>query len=524
MFLDLNPEARQGHLDTLVLARLRFPNIKVTDSDLVLKGKLDSKLHGKDSLEAWGQRVGIHKAKYEGGFDAWSQEMQDYCLQDCRSGVALWEYLKVDEMDPRSVWLEHGVAEVCDRMEQAGWPFNVKKAGVLYTVLATRKEELEKSLVATYGSWQEVDKIFTPKRDDKKRGYVKGVEVTKYKTVTFNPGSRQHIIKKLLEGGWVPEVFTPSGQAKLDEDTLEGLDVPEAKDLVEYLMVQKRLGQLADGNNGWLKLVRNGHIHAGYNTMGTVTGRASHMKPNIGQVPANDSPYGPECRDLFEVIKGFRLLGADFEGLELRCLASYMARFDQGAYGEVVCDGDPHTVNQKAAGLPTRANAKTFIYGFLYGAGDAKIGKIVGLGAEAGGHLKRKFLRGLPALGYLKSTVGEAAKKGFLLGLDGRHIPVRSKHAALNSLLQSAGAVLCKTWLVDTYEALLTAGFTWGWDGDFVIVGWIHDELQIAVREGLEDTLGPLVVACAQQAANRYKFRCRLDSKYVVGNSWKETH
>lgn len=510
--------------DTMILARLAHPNIKRTDGDLVLAGKLNSKLHGKDSLEAWGQRVGIHKADYQGGWEEWSQEMQDYCLQDCRTGKALWRFLRVDDMDPRSVELEHRVAHVCFLMEEAGWPFDEQKAGALYTRLVSRRDELENALVAKFGSWQAVDKVFVPKRDNKKLGYKAGVEVTKYKTVVFNPGSRQHIEKKLRELGWKPEVFTPSGQAQLDEDILSQIDIPEAKDIIEYLLVQKRLGQIADGDNGWLKLVRKGKIHASYNTMGTVTGRASHLKPNIAQTPANDAPYGAECRALFTVPPGYTLLGADFEGLELRCLASYMANFDGGEYGHAVCDGDVHTINQQAAGLPTRSNAKTFIYGFLYGAGDAKIGKIVGGDAKRGAELKERFLAGLPALLRVRKAVQQGAGKGWLKGLDGRRVPVRSAHAALNSLLQSAGAILCKTWLADTYDALLEAGYKWGWGGDFVILGWIHDELQIAVREGLEAEIGAIVVRCAQQAGSRYDFKCRLDSKFVTGKSWKETH
>lgn len=520
--------------DTLVLARLKHPNLKVTDTALVQKGTLPNRLHGRDSLEAWGYRVGIHKAGYEGGFEAWSQEMQDYCMQDVRTGKALWLHLNPDAMDPRSVELEHRAAEVTFEMEMAGWDFDEKAAGELYTTLVARRHELETALVEKFGSWQEVARVLIPKRDNKTRGYKAGVPVTIYKTVTFNPNSRKHIEKKLREYGWEPDEFTPSGQAKLDEEVLENIELPEAQTLIEFLMVQKRIGQLGDGKQSWLQQVKQGKIHCSYKTMGTVTGRAAHV-PNISQVPkvrknkAGETLYGAEgkwsgaeCRALFKPRKGHKALGADFEGLELRCLSHYMTPFDKGAYGQVVCDGDIHTVNQKAAGLPTRDNAKTFIYGWLYGAGDAKIGSIVGKGRSAGAVLKAKFLRGLPALGKLRQVVAQAAAKGWLRGLDGRHIPVRAKHAALNSLLQSAGAVLCKVWLVNTYDALLAAGYRW--EDDFVILGWIHDELQLSVREGLEDEIGTIVVKCAQEAGEAFGFKCRLDSKYIVGNSWKETH
>ncbi len=534
----LKPERQ----DSVILAKLANSDLKRDDAELVKKGKLDKNLQGSDKLKAWGQRIGEHKAEYEGGFDAWNQEMQDYCAQDVRTGKALWWHLDVDNMDPRSIWVEHRAYEVTSLMTEAGWPFKEEVAGFLYSELVGQKAEIEQELVDKFGSWQEVDKVLIPKRDNKKLGYVTGVPVTKYKTITFNPGSRRHIEKKLREAGWEPTEFTPSGQAKLDEPILLEVaeDYPEAKLIVEYLLLQKRLGQIGDGDNGWLKLVKNGRIHATYHCMGTVTGRASHAKPNIAQVPkvktgkdadgnkiilyGRAGVWGADCRDLFTVPEGWSLVGADFEGLELRCLASYMAAFDKGEYGKVVCDGDIHTVNQKAAGLPSRDNAKTFIYGWLYGAGDLKIGKIVGKGAAVGKRLKAKFLSGLPALAKLRKVVSTAAEKGWLKGLDGRRIPIRAKHAALNSLLQSCGAILCKTWLIDSYDALLAAGYRWGWDGDFVILGWIHDELQIAVREGLEDAIGDIVVKCAQEAGARYTFRCRLDSKAVPGKTWKDTH
>ncbi|MBB4039135.1 DNA polymerase I-like protein with 3'-5' exonuclease and polymerase domains [Microvirga flocculans] len=579
--------------DSLVLARLAYPNIKKTDKELVKDG-FPGKLVGKDSLEAWGHRVGIHKADYQGGFDAWSQEMQDYCLQDCVTGAALYRYLKVHEMDQRAVTLEHRATEVCFAMEMAGWPFDEKAAGELYTKLTARKQELEEHLVKKFGSWQEVDRIFTPKRPNAKLGYTgtwveeeyveytkegdpiwktrkvfKGDPVTKYKTVTFNPGSRKHIIKKLLEAGWKPDEYTDKGSPKLDEEVLENLDLPEAKDLIEFLLVQKRLGQLGDGKQAWLQHVKNGKIHASYNTMGTVTGRAAHYNPNIAQVPKGSKPYGKECRALFTVPKGWKLLGCDFEGLELRCLAHWMAAFDKGTYADTVVNGDVHWTHSIAMGLiegerdkesllhdTVRDNSKTITYADLYGCGPAKAGNIVfglvnnlknlklttaadelyrkffgkatSVGPKqlenAGKKLKQSLLKYFPARKRLIEVVGSKAEKGFLKSLDGRHVPVRAKHSALNSLLQSTGAILCKRWLVDTHDNLIAAGYRWGWDGDFVILGWIHDELQIAVREGLEDVIGPIVVQSAKDTGPKYGFRCRLDSKYIVGNSWKETH
>ena len=183
----------------------------------------------------------------------------------------------------------------------------------------------------------------------------------------------------------------------VNETTLKAIEdsIPEAKLLLEYLMLIKRLGQLSEGNNGWLKLSKNGRIHYRTNTLGAVTGRATASKPNIQQVPSDRAEYGKECRDLFYAPKGWELLGSDQSGIELRALASYMAEWDEGAYGKVILDGDIHTANQEAAGLESRSQAKSFIYSWLYGAGSAKIGSIIGKGAKEGTRLKEQFLKGL---------------------------------------------------------------------------------------------------------------------------------
>ena len=239
----------------------------------------------------------------------------------------------------------------------------------------------------------------------------------------------------------------------------------------------------------------------------------------MAQVPSVGAEYGTECRSLFHAPDGYSLLGADASGLELRCLAHYMAAYDNGNYAKVVLEGDVHTTNQEAAGLPTRSNAKTFIYGFLYGAGDEKIGKIIGKGAGEGRKIKKKFLNKLPALKYLKDAVARAADdRGWVKGLDGRIIPVRHSHAALNTLLQSAGAIICKTWYVFISRALKEAGL------DANIVAFIHDEVQLLVRKGQEDEAGRLIQRCMRDTEERFEFRCRLDSEYKYGQNWADTH
>ena len=347
------------------------------------------------------------------------------------------------------------------------------------------------------------------------------------KRIPFNPGSRDQIAKRFMQRGWKPADFTPDGRARVDEPILKELakdGYEEAGPLLEYLMIQKRLGQLAEGNEAWLKLVKaDGRLHGRVTTNGAVTGRCTHSKPNLAQVPNAGSPYGKECRELFTVGEGKKLVGCDASGLELRCLAHYMARYDGGAYAKILLEEDIHTANQKAAGLPTRDNAKTFIYAFLYGAGDEKIGKIIGKGQAEGKSIKKEFLDKTPALKKLREAVEQAVEaRGYLVGLDGRQLPIRSPHAALNTLLQSAGALIMKQATVLLNRYLEVKG--WSFARDYALVGHIHDEVQLEVDEDKADTVGQLAVKAIQDAGRSFNFRCRLDGEYKVGQNWAETH
>ena len=396
--------------------------------------------------------------------------------------------------------LEAEIHTLLLHQQEHGFPFDVKRATDLYSTLAKRREEIETELQET----------FEPTFIELK---------TKTKSIPFNPASRQQIADRLMKRGWKPEVFTDNGDPKVDETVLAGIDMPEAKLLNEYLLLNKRIGQLATGKQGWLKMEKNGRIHGRVNHMGAVTSRCTHSNPNVAQVPSVGAEYGTECRSLFHAPEGYSLLGADASGLELRCLAHYMANYDDGSYSRVVLDGDVHTTNQEAAGLPTRSNAKTFIYGFLYGAGDEKIGKIINKGATEGKRIKNKFLKQLPALKYLKDAVSKAAKeRGWIKGLDGRIIHIRHSHAALNTLLQSAGAIICKTWYVFIARALKEA------DIDAQIVAFVHDEVQVLVKKGQEDEAGRVIQQCMRDTEQRFKFRCRLDSEYKFGKNWADTH
>jgi DNA polymerase I-like protein with 3'-5' exonuclease and polymerase domains len=304
---------------------------------------------------------------------------------------------------------------------------------------------------------------------------------------------------------------TPSGQPKVDESTLKKqTDIPEAKIILRYLLCQKRASHV----DSWIKAVgEDSRIHGRVRHIGAVTGRMAHSSPNLAQIPSVRAEYGKQCRELFTVREGHVLVGADASGLELRMLAHYM---DDADYTNEILTGDIHTANQKAAGLATRDQAKTFIYAFLYGAGNAKIGEVVGSTSGAGKKLKDRFLENTPALADLRKAVLEDGESGSLVGLDGRRLSVRSAHAALNTLLQGAGAIVMKQAIVILYDLLDKV--------DFKLVAQVHDEWQIECKPEDADFIGKSCVNAMIFAGEVLQLNCPLDGEYRVGNSWADTH
>lgn len=547
-------------VDTLVLGRLIFSNISDMDVGLIKAGRLPQNLRGRHSLKAYGYRLGEMKGTYgeqEEAWDKFTEDMYTYNKQDVVVTAKLFDKLINIDYPIEAIKLEHRIQWVMAKQERNGFVFDKEGAVDLYATLSAKRQELYDKLIETIKPWREYkgDKIY--KRDNAKRGIKAGVPYPIYKEVSFNPNSRPHIAKVLMRRGWKPTEFTPSGAVKVDEETLKSaMDIPETELILEYMLIQKRLGQIAEGDNGWLKMMKDDpdgitRIHGSVNPNGAVTGRASHNHPNVAQVPAGHSPYGKECRSLFCVPKGWYEAGIDACGLELRCLGAFLYPYDHGAYVHKILNGDIHTENQKAAGLPTRDNAKTFIYGFMYGAGDAKIGEIVGGTAKEGKALKEKFLKAIPAIKNLREDiehclvvssewVGNTQKVHWrkrkhpkcklnmthcIMGLDGRPVYVRSPHSALNTILQSAGALVCKKWVTLVEENMRKAGYKHGWNGDFALMAWVHDEVQVACRtkEIAEDCVR-IAQDSMRQTQEFFNFKCQLDTEGIIGRNWYECH
>lgn len=479
---------------------------ELVEDTLYLSRLYDPSMDGGHSLKAWGQRLNVGPkgdfTDYDGGL---SDEMVDYCIQDVALTEAVHEHLtkalENEKFSKDSIDLEHEVGFITAQQERNGFKLDVDYASSLWVNLNCRAREIETELQQVFPP------IVTERWSEKTGKQLKdNVEV-------FNIGSRKQIGERLGSIGVKFTEFTETGQAVVNEKTLEGIDKPEAKLIAEYLLVSKRTSQI----DSWLNAVGpDGRVHGRVRTNGAVTGRMTHSGPNMAQVPNTGSLYGAECRRCWTVEDGNVLVGIDASGLELRMLAHYM---QDTKYTEELLSGDIHTANMKAAGLTKRDDAKTFIYAFLYGAGPAKIGSIVGGGAKQGQQLIDSFLANTPAIAELKAKVTRITANGDSLpGLDGRRLRVRSQHAALNTLLQGAGAVVMKQALVVLHWLLLENKIP------HQFVANVHDEFQIETPEEYGDRVGTLGVLAIQEAGTDFKMRCPLDGAYKIGKSWADTH
>lgn len=378
------PYEKQGQVvDTLVLARLIYSKIDTIDLGLMKSGKLPKTLYKSHKLMAWGYRLGVLKGTYGEQEDAWAvynPEMLDYNEQDVWVTKALYEKLTARPYSQRAIELEHQVAWLMAKQERNGFKFDYEGA------LKLSEELKERQAVITTALLREIpeipDKVFVPKRNNKRLGYKAGVPVQKYKT--FNPNSRQqieYVFRTMYHYNPdnpdlydIPDMAENPNLAdyrlKMDDITMKYIkEDPECPEelreiaglIQESLMLKKRLGQIADGSNAWLSAYDpdDGCIHGRVIPNGAVSGRATHSNPNVAQVPHVGSPYGAECRALWSAGDWWQA-GIDACGLELRCLAHYMSPYDKGKYAHTILNGDIHTMNQKAAGLPERNQAKTF--------------------------------------------------------------------------------------------------------------------------------------------------------------------
>mgnify|MGYP003115804070 FL=1 len=478
---------------------VRVPVDQVTDVLLLCQLEQPGR-EGGNSLEAWGGRLRFPKIdmEKEDFYRGYTEDMGIYCMNDVRLTVKVYHHI-TSVMSGRfskdSIRLEHQVKAITSRQEVNGFYLDEFKAMSLSADFSERLTDIT----------EKMQEIFPPKEIQLK---------TKVKYEPFNPGSRKQIAERLMERGWVPEKHTEKGNVVVDETTLASIDMDEAKVLAEYLMLQKRAAQV----KSWLEAIhpKTGRVHGRVLTLQTITGRMAHASPNMAQVPAVYSPYGAECRGCWTVPSDKKVLvGIDASSIELRMLCHYMKDED---YTTQVVSGDIHTYNQQLAELPSRDQAKTFIYALLYGAGAAKIGSIIGKGAKEGQQIMDRFFLNLSSFQDLKTKVNKAAERGWIAGLDKRTLHIRTVHASLNTLLQGGSAILMKRALVIFDKLIKEQGL------NAIFVANVHDEWQLEVDKDHGDVVGKLGVDAIKRAGDYYKLRCPLDGEYKVGTSWAETH
>ena len=505
------------------------------EDTLVVSRLVNPVLTGGHSLENWGyilypNDADKRKAQQPDSWEEYTEEMGEYCIQDVELNADVYYKLleQVENFSQESIDLEHAVAKIVKEQEQNGFMLDEKKATLLAAKLNSKMAEIEKKVHETFKPKWVDDKLVTPKL--RKDGTLSKVGLTneemskclktnnfkpfmRQKWVTFNLGSRKQIGEYLIDFGWKPTKFTPTGQPIVDETTLEKVkDIPEATLIAEFMMLQKRVAQVSS----WLELSKESRVHGFVISNGAITGIMTHRNPNVAQTPSSTKPYGKECRECWTVPEGYKLVGIDASGLELRVLAHYMKNKE---YVNEIINGDIHSTNQSLAGLGSRSQAKTFIYALIYGAGDAKIGSVVGGNAKAGATLRSSFIRNLPSLGNLTTAVERAAQtRKYVKALDGRVIHIRKVYSALNTLLQGGGAVIMKTALVLLYNKIKELNL------DAKFVANIHDEWQIEVREDQAETVGKLGVEAIQDTATLLNLNCPLDGEYKIGENWSETH
>ena len=502
---------------------------KVVDT-LVLSRLFQPSRDGGHSLESWGYRLGFHKAKAP-EWEDFTDDMLKYCITDVTLNKKLYHYLqdKSAGFSKECIDIEHDITNILGQQRRNGFLFDMQKATMLMSKLGRLLQETVDEVHKTFKPRWVDEKEVVPRK--KKNGELskQGLTNQEYSDIIsgvrpfkpfmrqrlqeFNLGSRKQIGEYLQEFGWKPKHFTPTGQPRVDEGTLKDIThIYEAKLIADFLLYQKRIAQI----HSWIEAVGDDErVHGAVISTGAITGRMAHRNPNMAQVPSVNSPYGSECRSCWIVDKGNKLVGVDASSLELRMLAHYM---DDEKYTNEILHGDIHTTNQGLAKLKSRTQAKTFIYALVYGAGNAKLGSIIGGSSRAGKQLREQFFDSNPSFKALTNRVERASSKGYLKGLDGRKIILRHQHSALNTLLQGGGAIVMKKALI-LLDNLLKLNAI-----DYKFVANIHDEWQIEVKETQADYVGELAVKCIEDAGKFFNMRCPLTGEYKIGDSWNETH
>jgi DNA polymerase I-like protein with 3'-5' exonuclease and polymerase domains len=559
--------------DTQLLAQLLFSDLWIDDDKGIFPGRVFSKRdYGSHSLRAWGQRLKCYKGDYTAGWEEYNDDMGRYCIQDTYTTKTLFLFLesKIPEklVTTDAIDLEYAIAPILARQQAYGVLYDQQKSNELVSILTSKLVELRWKLQDIFKPRYISLAEFTPKRDNKASGYKAGATFTKIELEEFNPSSRSQIVDRLKkEFGWDPTEFTDKGNAKMDEEIIDALPFKELQPLKEYLQTKSVIAKVETGKQAWIKHVdTDGRIRGAIRQNGAVTGRMTHYSPNLAQVPSERKLYGKECRELFIAGPGKVIIGVDADALEMRILAGYLSKEDGGKFRDSVLHGkkedgtDPHSLNAEATNID-RDTAKTEFYADIYGARNAKKGKILleaGIDfreyvpdfdkefagfkrwaetkdikftdkyiecAVAGKQYSKLFGDRLPELPLLKKKIHSLIlEKGYVKGLDGRKLFCRSEHGELNTVCQSAGAIVMKKALHIADNDFQEKGLIPGKDYEFILN--VHDELELECIDNEEITaiISNIVKDSIRKAGEYFNFPCPLSGNVKIGKNWGEVH
>lgn len=499
-------------IDTLVLSRLLNPK-------RTLPYSCPNKRIGPHSVEAWGYRVGRGKPEHE-DWSQFSEEMLHRCSEDVEIQFMIYDKLMEEASNgdwEKAIPLTMRLFELLQRQEEYGWLVDVEYMHKCVQTLDRWIDRIDRALESRLPNVLEVEEV---KKDGEynylKKPFLKSGKYSEsvnrwlgdlpfgpssvtvcgpFTRVSFRPvnlNSNEETKNYLLSLGWEPKEWnTDDTGARTSpkmskDDPFVGIDSGIGRLVAKRVQCRHRRSSI----EGLLGIVRpDGRIASVVKTLAD-TSRAIHS--GIVNIPQVKSFFGKQMRKIFTCKEGWVLVGTDSDADQIRKLAG---RMNDPAYTEAVVNGDKdkktdiHSVNQRAAGLPERDLAKTFFYGLLFGAGDAKVGKIVKGTAEDGRRLKSKFLEGLPALKdlieKLTSEWRATAKKrynpqwnkieyydGYIRGLDGRPIKVPFEHQSLVYLLQGDEAIAMSAAYVYFHHRMDKLGYKWG--VDYGTVCWYH--------------------------------------------------
>lgn len=518
---------------------------------------------GGHGLESWGAEFGIVKPEQE-QWDEYDPKMLYRCEQDVRINRQLYDRFQkyIESLKWQlALKIEHSTADFCRRLEENGFPFDLKAAEELRDTWEKELQEITDGLQKDFPPRYEVIREITPvltkagklhSKDfrwyegDPNGIFSVGGSFSLVRRVDFDPASKQKVIDRLWEHGWKPYNKTEGHKDylrrpkrerdperlshfqrygyKLDKqnlDTLPKVAPQSAHSLVRWLELTGLLNQL----KGWIELyaVDTGRIHGRFHSIGAWSGRCSHSNPNM----ANASTYS-EIRKLWTSTADTVLVGCDAAGIQLRILAHYMddERFTNALVAGKKEDGtDPHTLNANALGQvclrhsDPRDRAKTFIYAWLLGAANGKIGEILECSAKEAGEAVDSFIRSYPGLKRLKDvTIPSDAKRGYFEGLDGRFVRQTEERLVISGYLQNGEAVVMKLARMLWEDEVRKKGI---WCQP---VNFVHDEFCVLTKQENAEFLGQSIAGAIERAGVILKTKCPMAGEYKIGQTWYDVH